>query len=112
MPEDKNINTMIKISYKDSTIGPGIIKIMQLVKETESLSEAYRLMGLSSSKGWRIIKATEEKFGFPLFQSSVGGKGGGFTRLTEEGQDFLNKYEAFLEDLNLEAQKLYKKHFG
>lgn len=106
-----NFNTRIKITYNDSTFGPGVARIMELVKETGSLSEAYRLMELSSSKGWKIIKNAEEKLGFPLFVSVIGGKGGGRSELSKEGEDLLNRYQSFVSELNLEAEKLYKKYF-
>lgn len=109
---NSNFNVRIKIIYNDSTFGPGVARIMELVKETGSLSEAYRIMELSSSKGWKIIKNAEKSLGFPLFNSFKGGKGGGKSVLTADGEDLLNKYKAFVLELNLEAEKLYTKYFG
>ncbi len=107
-----NFNATIKIICNNSTFGPGVARIMELVKETGSLSEAYRIMGLSSSKGWKIIKNAEKELGFPLFVSVIGGKGGGRSELSKEGEDLLNRYQSFVSDLNLEGEKLYKKYFG
>lgn len=106
-----NYNFKLKVVFNDSLFGPGIIRVMELVKETNSLSQAYRDMGLSPSKGWKIIKNAEEKLGFPLFNTVVGGKGGGRSNLSKEGEDLLRKYKAFVEELNIEAERLYKKHF-
>ena len=112
MVNNTNINTKIKILFNDSTLGPGLIQIMDLVKETESLSKAYKAMGLSSSKGWKIIKNAEENLGFPIFSSTVGGVGGGSTKLTAEGENLLINYKAFVDELNIQAEKLYEKYFG
>lgn len=109
--KEANFNTRIKIIFNDSFFGPGVAQIMELVKETGSLSQAYRTMNLSPSKGWRIIKSTEEELGFPLFETIVGGRGGGGSKLTEKGEDLLNRYKAFMEELNTEAEKLYNKYF-
>lgn len=106
-----NFNLKLKLVVNDSLFGPGVIRIMELVKETNSLSQAYRIMGLSSSKGWKIIKNTEEKLGFPLFNTVIGGRGGGRSELSEEGEELLRRYKAFMEELNIEAERLYKKHF-
>jgi molybdate transport system regulatory protein len=108
-----NLDYHIKatIFLNDSIFGPGISKIMRLVKETNSLSEAYRIMGLSSSKGWKIIKKAEKDLGFPLFVTTIGGKGGGKSQLSKEGEDLLNRYESFISELNIEGEKLFKKHF-
>lgn len=114
---NKNINydAKIKIIFdKNSSVafGPGVAKIMALVEKTNNLSEAYRLMGLSSSKGWRIIKQVEKELGFPLFVSEIGGRGGGSTKLSKEGKVLLRKYQSFIEELNIEGKRLFKKHFG
>jgi molybdate transport system regulatory protein len=93
------------------TFGAGVARIMKLVKETNSLSEAYKLMGLSSSKGWKIVKKAEEDLGFSLFTSVIGGKGGGQSKLSEEGEEFLNRYSSFVEELNIESEKIFKRYF-
>lgn len=102
----------LKVVLNDSLFGPGIVRIMELVKETNSLSQAYKIMGLSSSKGWKIIKNAEEKLGFPLFNTVIGGKGGGKSELSKEGEELLTKYKAFVNELNFEAEKLYHKYFS
>lgn len=110
--EDLNYNAKIKIVFNNSAFGPGVAKIMSLVKETNKLSEAYRVMELSPSKGWKIIKRAEKELGFPLFVTVVGGKGGGKSELTAEGEDLLFRYESFVNELNIEAEKLFHKYFS
>jgi molybdate transport system regulatory protein len=100
-----------RVFYDNPNFGPGVSKIMELVKETGRLSEAYKIMGLSSSKGWKIIKKAEEDLGFPLFVSVVGGKGGGKSELSPEGADLLDRYQAFVCELNTKAEKLFNKYF-
>ncbi|MCF6460710.1 helix-turn-helix domain-containing protein [Clostridium sp. Cult3] len=110
---DRELNYDIKtrIISDDAAFGPGVARIMTLVKETNSLSRAYESMGLSSSKGWRIIKEAEECLGFPLFLTTIGGKDGGSTKLTKEGEQLLAKYQSFVDELNKEAEKLFNKYF-
>ena len=98
--------------FKDTpTFGRGAARIMTLVKETGKLSEAYKIMGLSSSKGWKIIKKVEKDLGFEVFVTVVGGKDGGHSSLSIEGQEFLDRYNAFVKELNLESDKIFKKYF-
>lgn len=110
--EDLSYNAKVKIVFNNSAFGPGIARIMSLVKETNKLSEAYKVMGLSPSKGWKIIKRVEKELGFPLFVSVVGGKGGGKSELTAKGEDLLFRYESFVNELNIEAEKLFHKYFS
>lgn len=106
-----NFNTRIKITFDGSVFGSGVAQIMELVQSKGSLSQAYKTMNLSSSKGWRIIKKAEGEWGFALFETTVGGKGGGGSRLTKKGEDLLNRYKAFIFELNTEAERLYNKYF-
>ncbi|MBC8587190.1 winged helix-turn-helix domain-containing protein [Paratissierella segnis] len=108
-----NLKYQLKIKiYKDTpSFGPGVVEIMELVEETGKLSEAYRIMGLSSSKGWKIIKRAEDDLGFPLIISVVGGNGGGSSELTKEGIDILNRYQSFINEVKIDADKAFKKYF-
>ena len=113
MKSGKPLDFHLKIYLlKDSpSFGPGVIRILELVQENGSLSESYRAMGLSSSKGWRIIKRAEEDLGFDLLESFSGGKGGGQSRLSERGRELLNNYNNFSKELNELSRELFKKHF-
>lgn len=101
----------LKVFNETHAFGPGVVKILELVSETNSLSASYKAMDISSSKGWKIIKRAEEDLGFPLIQSSIGGKGGGYSTVTEEGKELLHRYNIFVKELDIEAERLFKKHF-
>lgn len=108
---DLKFQFKIQVFKTIPSFGPGIVRLMELVEETGKLSEAYRIMGLSSSKGWKIIKRAEEDLGYTLIISVVGGSGGGKSELTKEGAEILRKYKAFLDELDVEVDKIFKKHF-
>lgn len=101
----------ISLIYDDKAIGPGILRILELVKETGKLSQTYRIMGISSSKAWRIIKKAEEDLGTKLISTSSGGRGGGGSQLTTEGEEFLKRYKSFTSEVDEKIAELFKKHF-
>ncbi len=109
-----NLNYKIKIQvFMDNKgFGPGIARIMELVKESGKLSVAYKSMNLAPSKGWKIIKRAEEEFGFPFIISEVGGSGGGKSYLSKEGEDLLNMYNLFVSELDVEAERIFNKYFN
>ncbi len=109
--KDLDYKIKVLVYSNNKGLGPGVAKIMDLVKQTEKLSEAYKAMNLSPSKGWKIIKEAEKDFGFPFIISEVGGSGGGKSSLSQEGEDLLNKYNLFVSELNAEAERIFEKYF-
>lgn len=111
---EKNVSYSLKaqIFVDRKGFGPGVARIMELVKESGKLSEAYKIMNLAPSKGWKILKNSEEEFGFPLIISEVGGSGGGKSYLSKEGEDLLNNYNLFVSELNVEAERIFNIYFN
>lgn len=110
---DEKLNFQLRthLYKKDHGFGPGVARIMDLVKETGSLTKAYDTMGLSSSKGWKMLKRAEDDLGFPLIISTVGGSGGGNSKVSEEGQLILDKYREFNRELNKQSQIIFDNIF-
>ena len=92
--------------------GPGVAQILNLVKQKGTLSEAYKIMKISSSKAWKIIKNAESDLGFKLIHTVTGGSSGGNSTLTKEGEDLLNRYTAFTKEIDDYASKLFEKYFN
>ena len=106
-----NLHVKITLMYNDKSMGPGIANILQLVKETGKLSEACKLMGISPSKVWKVIKRAEEDLNFKLIHTITGGTGGGRSELTEEGEDFLQRYQSFSNEADEIIKTLFEKYF-
>lgn len=111
---DKELKYQVRTHlYKDDHgFGPGVARVMELVKETGSLTKAYESMGLSSSKGWKMIKRAENDLGFPLIISTIGGSGGGNSKLSEEGQALLDKYRKFNEEVKKASDSIFDEIFN
>ena len=101
MEESLKFHIKVRVFHKERAFGPGVAE----------LSEACRRMEMAYSKGWKITKRAEEDLGFPLMDGSRGGSHGGKTTLTEEGKEFLEKYEKFLEEVEESTKKSFEKYF-
>lgn len=75
--------------------GPGPRELLERVESEGSLRAAAISMGMAYTKASRMVKAAEASFGFSLTERTIGGVGGGGSRLTTEARDLLNRYEAF-----------------
>ena len=85
----------VRLYNEEIAFGKGIAQILSLVEQHGSLSAAYKEMGMSSSKAWKILHRAEADLGFPLLKSVSGAAHGGGTVLTDEGKELLEKYRQF-----------------
>jgi molybdate transport system regulatory protein len=90
----------------EGAIGPGKIRLLELVGETGSISAAGRAMAMSYRRAWLLIDALNHLFRRPLVATKLGGKAGGGAALTPFGRDVVRRYRA-LED---EAHRAARPH--
>lgn len=76
-------------SDSSHAFGRGTASLLLGIQELHSLNKACKRMGMSYSKAWKSINATEEHLGFKLIERD-GARG---SRLTEKGKRFLEIYE-------------------
>ena len=91
--------------------GEGPCRLLGLVEETGSLRCAAASMEMAYSKALKLVKQAEKALGFPLTQRSAGGRDGGGSTLTPEGQAFLRQYEAYRDACVQANRELYAKYF-
>lgn len=96
---------------REKFFGEGPYRLLRGVEQTGSLRSAAAAMGMAYSKAIRILKHAEEVLGFPLTSRSVGGVSGGGSRLTDEGKEWIEKYEAYRDACVLANRRLYLEFF-
>ena len=69
--------------------GQGRIELLQQIADTGSISKAAKAAGMSYKTAWDAVDAMNKATGSPLVERSVGGKGGGGTRLTAKGEELV-----------------------
>lgn len=75
--------------------GPGPVELLERVGELGSLRAASIDMGMAYTKATRLVRDAERAFGFALTERTVGGAGGGGSRLTPEALDLVERYRSF-----------------
>lgn len=73
-------------------IGPGKIRLLELIGETGSISAAARAMDMSYRRAWLLVDDVNRAFARPAVISRPGGKAGGGAALTEWGQELIVRY--------------------
>jgi len=75
-------------------IGPGKIRLLELVGESGSISAAGRAMKMSYRRAWMLIDGLNRCFRTPIVETQLGGSRGGGAVLTTLGHDVIARYRA------------------
>lgn len=102
----------LRLARNKPFFGPGTVTLLRQIDRTGSLLEATKMMGISYSKGRRMVKDAEEELGYAIASSRPGGVNGGISTLTDEGRALLGKYEKFESAVWKETLRIYKEIFG
>ncbi len=81
----------------DAMLGPGKAALLELIRDTGSISAAGREMKMSYKRAWMLVEEMNAAFRDPLVESTRGGSGGGGARVTEAGLAMLRLYRAIEE---------------
>lgn len=86
---------------------PRWMALLAGLESSRSITAAARVAGLSYKAAWDAIESMNNLADTPLVETSVGGRGGGGSRLTAHGREVLSTYrvvdaenQRFVEDMN------------
>lgn len=91
--------------------GEGPFRLLRGVEETGSLHAASMQMGMAYTKALKLLKNAENALNCQLTMRTTGGRDGGGSRLTPEGEEWLRKYEAYRDACVQANSKLYLEFF-
>lgn len=83
---------------KNIQLGHGKIRLLEMIAEHGSISSAARAMKMSYRRAWLLADEVNSIFNEPLFETQLGGKGGGYAKLTEFGQGVVDLYRRIESD--------------
>ena len=78
----------------EQRLGPGKIRLLELIGETGSISAAGRAMEMSYRRAWMLVDELNRMFREPLVEARPGGAHGGGASLTEAGSEVVRRYRA------------------
>ena len=91
--EPIHVTFKLRLCRERPFFGPGTVQLLTQIDETESVRLACRQMGISYSKGWKMIALMEEELGEQVVSRRQGGKNGGAASLTGVGRELVDKYQ-------------------
>src|SRR3981189_685773 len=78
----------------DRAIGPGKVKLPEMIDKYGSISEAGRQMEMSYRRAWLLVDSLNRSFRVPVIASQKGGQHAGGAALTEFGDAVVQHYRA------------------
>lgn len=109
----KAITRIIFLDEKNEKFfGEGPYRLLKLVDEVGSLKKASETMGMAYTKALKLLNNAETVLGFKLTERTTGGSRGGGSHLTQQGIEWLNKYEAYRDACVKANEELYSKFYN
>ena len=91
--------------------GEGPYQLLCCIERCGSLWAAAQEMNMAYTKAFHLIRRAEEELDFPLTEKTIGGTGGGGSRLTAEAKELMTRYEQYKSACARAAAQLYDEFF-
>lgn len=83
----------LRIDFAEySTVGPTEIRLLEAIRDSGSLSQGARDIGISYRGAWLLLESLKQSFREPATVASIGGKDRGGMRVTEFGHTLVQSY--------------------
>lgn len=102
----------LAVEGRDSFFGPGPQQLLLSIRARGSVAGACQVMGISYSKGRKMIRDMEQELGFSLVDRVQGGPNGGSARLTQRGETFLENFARYEQAVEEYAAEIFEDYFG
>lgn len=84
----------VRILYDRGSVGPGKIRLLELIRETGSISAAARGLDMTFRRGWQLVDTMNQVFREPVVLGVAGGRSGGGASLTPFGEELVTRFRA------------------
>lgn len=110
--DNNHIEIRVRLSCDKFYFGPGAARLLELIQKGESVSEACKLMKMSYSKGWKILKIIKDETGFDAVVRHQGGINGGKTELSDQGKQLLDSFRTIEKEIKEYASSRFEYYLG
>ncbi len=91
-------------------LGGGKAALLLAVDQFGSIQRAADEFGMSYRHAWGAIRRIENRAGFKIVDTKLGGREGGGAQLTPKGKAFVEKVDSMLTDLSKVVEKRFKQN--
>jgi len=104
-----SLQVRLRIDFgADNAVGPGKIALLERMRASGSLSQAARELNMSYRRAWQLLESLNAAFQEPVIVTSVGGKGGGGSTVTELGEQLIGAYRRLEQESLAKAEVCFE----
>jgi len=90
-----DVRLTVRVDFGSArALGPGKIRLLEMIARTGSISRAGRSLDMSYRRAWLLIDDLNRCFREPVVTTQPGGAQGGGAALTGFGRELIDKYRA------------------
>lgn len=78
-------------------MGIGRLELLQHIKQTGSINQAAKAMGMSYKRAWDLVQSMNTLAKTPLIITQTGGSTGGGATVSDQGERYLTYYQGLHE---------------
>jgi molybdate transport system regulatory protein len=91
----RGVRLTLRVDFgTDRAIGPGKVMLLEAIRDTGSISQAGRSLGMSYRRAWLLVDDMNRCFREPVVIAQPGGAQGGGAALTSFGEKLIRKYRS------------------
>ena len=90
-------------------LGGGKATLLLAVDQLGSIQRAADKFGMSYRHAWGVIRKIEQRAGFKIVETKLGGKDGGGAQLTPKGKAFVKTADDLFKDLQTTVVKRFQQ---
>jgi molybdate transport system regulatory protein len=97
---------------KRLVFGDPEMRLLDAIARQGTLADGAAALGLSYRSAWGKLRAAEASLGMKLVETTVGGSGGGSSRLTQTAERLVAQYSSFRDAVGAYALREFARCFG
>lgn len=92
---DRTTRLSLRLDFGDTVrLGPGKVRLLELIGECGSISAAGRAMGMSYRRAWLLVDSLNQAFTAPVVATRPGGKADRRAAVTAFGREVIGRFRA------------------
>lgn len=88
------------------------VSLLLTIEETGSISAAAARLDIPYRRAWEKVHEMEERLGFPLLKTAVGGPHGGGAQLTSGAQREIARFQQFSQGIESIVEEHFRAVYG